>query len=862
MKNTKKWVLGAAFAMLLSGCTEPSKPPVTYKLTFHQATVAEDTVFTITEGVTTNSDIVPPEIVDKVDGYDYNWVYDVETMTEDLTIEPQKTAITYTATFYDVYTETVLGKDEFTVEDEALDCPNLPNVPGYTYSWDDLTIEAGNKTVYTERTAQYFTVTFKVDGEVYDEPLSYSVLDLDEDNKLDISNFPNLAALPEEVLNNHLYNDPSWPNPAITELKNLTIELQWTPHVYYAQFLDDKDEELAKVGYTYNGSTATWVDNGEEPEVPEVFGKANGRWEEYTLDASSQIIVVKPEYDVAKFNAKFVKEDGTTQVAVLEFTVDTEELENLPPVPLKYGYHGEWDLSTFDPSKGQDCVIQPAYTEIEFKPFVDFESEDDLALVQVNKGTASIVELDGSHVLKVTPNNQTIDVTLFKDYLDEMFEDTKVKSVKFDAKSDGNHNNFRRVGDITYDNDWADSSTGTSSGVNTIWKTFTFDRDFYENLCTNGGSMIHSESLGTDAVYFDNFKVSSRDTKSNLYQDMEGGTIRKVSDSDIRVYGYSRSSGAFVTSASAYDFYIHGANDSATFEASWSYDIKSQGRRSLKIVHDNVNTVNIDVNIEMAQRAKADGIKIDVLWDGTIAGRDQINYIQVGNGFVNSPNNLFTGKWRTVYITKSYLNGLSGNYATILRLAGSQCDGTFYIDNIRPYYENEGFEDCSLGVSEQNVEVSPINAPNSQFRGGSNRRDYNDHIFYINGAAVVYEEACFTTEYHSEGCKSLKYVHGSNNTTFNIYLNKTLIGDNLDAAGISIDIMTKDGHIDGFGGNQTVEADGQWHTYTITKEVMNSLRASTHYCMAYSTNTPISGCVSTACSAGTYYFDNLVYLNK
>ncbi len=516
---------------------------------------------------------------------------------------------------------------------------------------------------------------------------------------------------------------------------------------------------------------------------------------------------------------------------------------------------------------------------------IDFEDESDLALFDINlKKSAAIVEdetaTSGSHVLKIVANGEdgkaVARFRLVKSYLDKVFADPNVKGIYFDAKASDNYNNFRRytikdgtgAGATPYDMDNKGSGDilgkDWCTGLNTNWKTFCFERTFYQHLVDayfDNWQFVNAEQLGADAeLYFDNFRIASHGTQDKNYYGFETGTVRGVSKSDWRGLGYFRSSDSRYATHTGSDWGDWRFADDGTIDKiSFDYNIKSEGNRSLKIEKTATSgAISMYLPQEFKDNCPGAGYLLDIYFSEEVDGVDvnattagQINgAVQCGNGIIESwKGNFYANKWNTVFIPKDKMDVNSNGYFRALRFAGSQCNGTFYIDNLRPLLGTQGFEDTALGNSAQNVEIAYNNTRAEDRRGGQNLRDYNDHVFYINAGSAV--GGSITNEFATEGVSSLKYVQGGgSNKNFNIYFNKTFFGDHMNAAGISIDIMTPDGQITNFAGTQTVPGDGQWHTYTITKAEMNSLRASTHYCLAY----------NSSCNQGTYYFDNLQFL--
>ncbi len=116
--------------------------PVDYKLTW---TVDGESYKN--ETIPFGSNITEPE-VDERAGYTFAWIDEIpETMpAEDVTVNGVFTPVEYTATFVDENGET-LEKVKFTVEDESITEPAVPEKAGYVGEWEEYTLGTSDITI-------------------------------------------------------------------------------------------------------------------------------------------------------------------------------------------------------------------------------------------------------------------------------------------------------------------------------------------------------------------------------------------------------------------------------------------------------------------------------------------------------------------------------------------------------------------------------------------------------------------------------------------------------------------------------------------------------------------------------------------
>ncbi|MBR6939365.1 MAG: InlB B-repeat-containing protein, partial [Clostridia bacterium] len=160
---------------------------------------------------------------------------------------------------------------------------------------------------------------------------------------------------------------PAMPN------NSLTFTAEFDPVTYYASFMVD-GEEIEKVPFTVESISIT------EPAVPEKEGYENGRWEDYALGATD--ITINAVYDKIEGTCSHVdsNDDGKcdkcgepmtytkdiivdgVKIGEATFTYGDSIIDNLPDVPAKTGYTGEWEYTI----NGSNLDIHPQYTPITY----------------------------------------------------------------------------------------------------------------------------------------------------------------------------------------------------------------------------------------------------------------------------------------------------------------------------------------------------------------------------------------------------------------------------------------------------------------------------------------------------------------
>lgn len=85
-------------------------------------------------------------------------------------------------------------------------------------------------------------------------------------------------------------------------------------------------------------------------------------WPDFDVETMTSDYIVELNKNAVTYYATFVNEDEEP-IKVVEFTVETAQLEDVPAVPKKDGYQGSWESYTLGPS---DITISPQYQLITY----------------------------------------------------------------------------------------------------------------------------------------------------------------------------------------------------------------------------------------------------------------------------------------------------------------------------------------------------------------------------------------------------------------------------------------------------------------------------------------------------------------
>ena len=271
-----------------------------------------------------------PAVPEKV-GYGGTW----ETYALDggnKTVNAIYTVGTYYVTFK--ADGNTVATEEYTVENKNITVPSVPAKDFYTGAWETYELTTGNVTVNAVYTANTYTVTFKADGNMVDTE-EYTV----ENKNITVPSVPAKD-----------FYTGVWADYALNG-GDVTVNAVYTANTYTVTFMADGVQVGETLSYTV-GNTAI-----VEPSVPEKVGYG-GTWETYALDGGNK--VVNAIYTAGTYYVTF-KVEGIT-LDTVAYTVESTEITE-PAIPVKAHYTGVWE--SYELTTG-DITVNAVYTAIEY----------------------------------------------------------------------------------------------------------------------------------------------------------------------------------------------------------------------------------------------------------------------------------------------------------------------------------------------------------------------------------------------------------------------------------------------------------------------------------------------------------------
>ncbi|MBQ2769137.1 MAG: InlB B-repeat-containing protein [Clostridia bacterium] len=406
------------------------KEAIEYTISFNHPRTGMPLAAPINFTVETMDEVVFPAVPAEAEreGYTVAWDKTVADVTlADLQVVPVWTAIKYTATF--VADGQTVGTVEYTVEDEEIAAPAVPEKAHYTGAWEAYELAIGGVTVEAVYTPVEYTVTFVADGETVGTD-TYTV----EDKEITVPGVPakdhytgawgayelnggnvTVNAVYTAVEYTISFNDPRTGMPLAAPI---TFTIETKDSVEFPAV----PEDLAMPGYTVAWDktaadvtladlqvapvltiieyTVTFVADGEtvdtatytventEITVPEAPAKEyyTVAWESYTLTTGD--VTVNAVYTAVEYTVTFVA-DGET-VGTVTYTVDSTEI-TAPEVPAKSGYTAAWEAYELN---GGDVTVNAVYTEIPAEP-----AEEEGGCGSVIGGVSAAVAMLGAAVV-------------------------------------------------------------------------------------------------------------------------------------------------------------------------------------------------------------------------------------------------------------------------------------------------------------------------------------------------------------------------------------------------------------------------------------------------------------------------------
>ena len=292
------------------------------------------------------------------DGWFYNgepWRFNLDTVTENISLKAKWTPIQYNAKFY--VDGELVDTVSFTCEDDELSrVPNVPNKNGYTCAWENYTLSLRDVNVNAIFTKISYTITYNDEnGIAHSNPTSYNV-ETDTITLASIScegkifdgwynaNGVKITHIPKGSYGNIILT-ARWTNRI-----NITFNSDGGSSVNSQQF--DPNSKIieptkpTKTGYTFDG----WFYNGEP-------------WR-FNIDTVTTNIELKAKWTPIQYSAKFYA-DGIL-IDTVTFTCEDNELSRIPNIPAKNGYNSKWNLAEDYTITAADMRIDAIYSIITY----------------------------------------------------------------------------------------------------------------------------------------------------------------------------------------------------------------------------------------------------------------------------------------------------------------------------------------------------------------------------------------------------------------------------------------------------------------------------------------------------------------
>lgn len=443
-----------------------------------------------------------------------------------------------------------------------------------------------------------------------------------------------------------------------------------------------------------------------------------------------------------------------------------------------------------DLAADDDRLLQSYVKYIDFEddaktyPFFNLGKSTNIKSVTVQ----SDVGYNGSKCLVIEANDETKDRGLFftKEYLDDVFADSSVKALEFDAKGDAASSNFRhRTGgsNVCYhqnQNGW---------GLKTEWTTFSYTREMYEVDATTGAAVIWGTMSGK--LYVDNIKAATKDQKADNYS-----VTKKFVTMDAM--GEHTHSGqdwllknAFINET---DIKLWTTNADGITAIDYPTDIKTEGSRSLHFHKKDGNVLNFGVSTRIINSLDDAGITFEIMASTDIGPANFQKFAAPrSSGNTSGDYTLHANKWTTVTIKKENIRDCSPAYVFSLTGTNGMKEMDVYIDNIRPATPVDStkvidFEDNGMFTFDTTYKEFGVNFKSGNVANPtpySNLRDTGNAKFWINNPNGALGDISINHEKTTDGSGSLKIEVLDPSKSFFFFINKS-INTNYIAVGDSI----------------------------------------------------------------------------
>lgn len=534
------FILGLALLFpVLAGCGDDKDAKHT--ITFHQENAEDVSIEFDRNTKQSQIEINEPTLKGK-EGYTVAWEeYSIEGKTTSFTVNAIYSPITYYVNFS--AQGTLVDSVPFTVSDitgpnSKLPAEKTPAVPTDSWSngyWENYSLSLNDidvKAMYDN--LKKYTVKFMVQGAQVGPDVEFTKNDIDSEGKL------RMEKIPAEVLNYKVeHHDISW-DFTIKQGGNAIIEARLDLHAYYLSFVDFEGEQIGEqVPYYYN---STWA-SVNKPAVPTKEGY-NTNWPaEVTLSKVDEVQVVNPEKTGKKYTVQF---EGYLDSQEVTFG-EPYELIHKSSITTRWAIgdvviadSGTWDYpNNADLSKKK--VNKFSFEGGDVPSFIDVSKSQNLSSVSVVSGAG----LNDSNALKVVVNkNEDFGLYVAKSTLDEVFEDSNVKTLNIVAKSNIKNNNFRHR---TNEKNVCYEANDSKYGINLEYKVFSFTREMYNNHKDStdfivyggvGGSKENPVSCAGEEIYIDSFIFNGNDSIGYEVNSFEDGYMEYIENGANTQYRY------------------------------------------------------------------------------------------------------------------------------------------------------------------------------------------------------------------------------------------------------------------------------------------------------------------------------------
>ena len=491
--------------------------------------------------------------------------------------------------------------------------------------------------------------------------------------------------------------------------------------------------------------------------------------------------------------------------------------------PVEMGAPSEAFINSL--ASNDDRLVQRAWKALSFANSSDANV---VTSVRNNFDVKEIVDdstapdKDGK-VLKVTYQDSTADFMLNESYLDQVFSDSNVVALEFNAKCDTTTFTSK---DISYKQQNTtiryEGNGAAYFGLNQTWKTFAYPRSAYEAFKNDPNKSTISRntflwvglsnSYITFELFLDNFHPVTRTLD---WTGFEQGRHNP----DAAYLSWRNSAGQEV---------FHAMSNNSSTTLNWQFDdsIKSEGGRSIKIsraasenVFFGINRSNLAWDTLLPTSSSI--FSFDFRSSSNLNCNSSVSSILICKNIILSSGTNFQipkDTWVRIVIPKSVIDR-----NTIFNFTGGTvCD--FWVDNFQFNTDIGCFEDDTLIISDNK---------SWSYNGEYVNKDKHSNLDYAKvrtlkvqaGAAGDIGHVGLSSSRKTEGNKSLwiEQLKGDRETALYLsYEAKNFLTDNAGAT-ISLDIYrrTADGAVTFRDGNRTNDSlaapvNNSWNHYVLT----------------------------------------------